>query len=145
MTKIYNVWSKSTKTEVVFTKTKMKNEWNANFLQNSLINIQKTYSSEFSTSQSTPEISLLIWCKAASFYFFKYPPHPQMFTFEMNFQFRKQVTWSWEWGRVSPALTQSSSLPKLFIKKFGELTVTKWSLNLLGKLLNCILLSPSKL
>ena len=40
--------SKSIKTEAIFTKTEMSNEWSINFLQISLLDIQHTYSSKFS-------------------------------------------------------------------------------------------------
>ena len=40
--KIYEVCSKSIKTKAVFTKAEMNNEWNINFLQNSLF-VQRVF------------------------------------------------------------------------------------------------------
>ena len=71
------MYSKSVETEVVFTKTEMNNKWNINFLQNSPFNI---FIQVFFIGQITSETSLLI-CSEPSF--------------EINFQFRKQVKDSW--------------------------------------------------
>ena len=59
------VYSKSIETVVIFTKTEMKKFWNINFLLNSPIVIQNTYSSEFSIGWSTTETPLLIGCETA--------------------------------------------------------------------------------
>ena len=57
---LYRGCSKNIKIEAVFTKTEMKNEWTINFLQNSPLNIQHTYTSEFSISHRTSETPFLI-------------------------------------------------------------------------------------
>ena len=44
----YKVYSKSIKTKAVFVKTEINNEWNINFLRNTSLDIQHTYSREFS-------------------------------------------------------------------------------------------------
>ena len=45
----------------------MNNAVNISFLQNSPLGIKQTYSWEFSISQSTSEIPILIWWEASSF------------------------------------------------------------------------------
>ena len=58
--------------QVVFKKYQdweMNDHWNINFLQNCLLSIQHTYSSEFSIDQCTSETSLFIWCEAGWGYF----------------------------------------------------------------------------
>ena len=52
------VCSERLKTEGIFTNIEMNNKWNVNFLQNSPLGIQCTYSSEFSTVQSNSEIQV---------------------------------------------------------------------------------------
>ena len=60
------MYSKSIKTEAIFTKTEMNNEWKINFLQNSPLGMQHIF----------PAVSFLL--KASNF------------TLEIHFQFRKQ-------------------------------------------------------
>ena len=67
-------YSKSIKTEAVFTKTDRYNEWNLNFLQIISLGNQHTYSSEFSTARSTSETLLLICYEAAPLSFLECPP-----------------------------------------------------------------------
>ena len=46
-TYLYKIFLKSIESEVVFTKIKKKNEGKVNLLQNSLLHIQQTYSTQF--------------------------------------------------------------------------------------------------
>ena len=50
------------KTEAVFTKTDMYNELNINFLQNSLLGIQFTYTSEFFIGQINSSFEMMQSC-----------------------------------------------------------------------------------
>ena len=70
---IYEACSKSIKTEAIFTKIEMNNEWNVNFLQNTYVGMQYTYSSGFLICRSISEIPLLEWCEGAVSYFFECP------------------------------------------------------------------------
>ena len=67
-------------------------------IQNCSLDIQHTYSSEFSSGQSTYEIPFLIWYEAMPLYFFQCPVWPPNITFEINFQIsKKNVIWSSDW------------------------------------------------
>ena len=50
---LHVVYLKCIKTKDVFTKTEINNEWNINFLHNSPLGIQHSYSSEFSMVYET--------------------------------------------------------------------------------------------
>ena len=53
--RIYELYWKSIKTEALFTKIEMNNEWNVKFLKNCPFGIQYIYSIEFSFRGSTSE------------------------------------------------------------------------------------------
>ena len=70
--------SKGVETENLFTKVEMNNDWNINFLQDSPLDIQHTYFSEFSISQSTFETPLLMLYESSLSYFFEWLPPLQI-------------------------------------------------------------------
>ena len=65
----YEMCSKSIKTEAVFIKTEIDNEWNVNFLQSSLCGIQHIYSGQFSTGQNISETPRLILSEGVPYFF----------------------------------------------------------------------------
>ena len=63
----YEVCSKIIKTEAVFIKREMNDEWNVNFLQNSSLDIQLVYSNVFSIYWSTSETpGMKLRCRISS-------------------------------------------------------------------------------
>ena len=64
-TEMNNEWNKvclnSIKNEVVFTKMEMNYEWNIDFSQNTPLGIQYTYSSKFFIGQSTSKTFFFVW------------------------------------------------------------------------------------
>ena len=59
------MYSQIIKSETVFNKIEIGNEWNINFPQYSPLDIQHTFSSEFSIGWSTFEIFLVIFYETA--------------------------------------------------------------------------------
>ena len=58
----YVLFSNCIETDAVFSKTEMNNEWKVNFLQNTELGIQYTYSSKSYISHYTSKTSLFVWC-----------------------------------------------------------------------------------
>ena len=91
----------------------MNNDSNINFPQNSFVDIQYTYSSEFHIGWSTSEFPLFIWLKLHIL---------KALYIEMDLQFRKQEKVTWNWWSSEHGGCICTIHQKLLTEKFPTLS-----------------------
>ena len=117
---IFKVFSKSIKIETLFIWTGKNKEQNVNYIKNSPLGIQHTYSSKFPIGWNTSVISFLIWNETATLHLFSCTPWHQIFLLCWLFSLKNKKM-SQKLSLVSKgnaALAQFCVLSKSAIKKY---------------------------